>query len=1133
MYNGTLSSDPVIAAAEIREVAEHIIITRYMILVGFVVLIYDHLLTLVEEVEFVWRRPKNLISWIFLGNRYLTPVVLAIDIYDKLGGAKGLSVPVIVTWVIGEIVFHFGSHASVHGLVVIRVNALWGNRPAIRWFLYGSWFAYFVTTLSIALAAAIQKIETFHPDPVINICFSIVGHFVLWVWVPPIMLECILFGFTVAKAFNQNRRAISSTPIAYVLYRDGALYFIVITLCSIFNLIVWRWLPLSYFALAKYFSLGLVNAMASRMILNLRSLGGVRNDDTPPTVYFVEAVPSQVCKDGELTFDARCITSETREIRFQHPYANFNRIASPSRKDRALPSLPDHHSAQYSHKKKQTGPHNDPYFYNRQANQLRALKVRRPEFNFKVTPTLPEPAFAHTGSFMGTAEIEETAARVAISPTPGGRRSKRSSLKSSKLGPPTGDTYSMETWSVKTVPLSQAQTRDVEVQSNVSSDSAASRGESKPQRGAGLADRQNEALQEFESLKRKYLQYNKQIIKENSNLRVQVEEMKAQISQLYVENLALGRSNIALEKELKREKARRTSGGDPKTINQTDKLAADMIKQLETLRQSFAKMTQPPPEPKKEPTPEPVIRSRPSVSNRINLISRAPEFENIEEGEELDEDEYDRCLEPSLVPLPDDDDDLSPRTSHPLSSSSSPEMQVEVQPAAPKRKPTRRQSGLLGPSRARISLSPDDEEEVAGMLADREEETTSVVPAALKARRKAKNTEGNPRPGLCDVTNSPPRRENIQKGIMSVLDEAEDDLKVGLKAIQPPAQRTERSKPKSAGAPPSSKSVTPDPSTAPSLPTSIASADGHADSAEEASASARPTRARKSVNYAEPKLNTKMRKPDEPAPIPYGYPSLPSAGGSLSKSSKAAVTPVATTSSTPAPVDRPIKPLPSSSSKVPTAPSQQKPTSGRKSLDSDSDDPLPQPQSRPKAKAGQSESFARPPSVSPVPRSDLSSDEEESEEEPTEEEDMDVTPKKKRPAFKVVDEFKCASLSSTAPTTKPSRIAAPVATSSTHERPFTTSSLPRPTSQQPSTLGFQRTNPAPSAASSFAGDAASKKRKTAPVKYQYFDFDSDEDEGVVEGDSEYVPPERIKPPAPKKSTAQAASGTARRHSSTS
>ncbi|KIO16503.1 hypothetical protein M407DRAFT_33858 [Tulasnella calospora MUT 4182] len=302
MYNGTLSSDPVVAVAEIREIAKHFTVSRYMIVAGFVILLYDHFLTIKEEIEFVWRRPKNLISWIFLFNRYLTPAVIAIDIYDKLGGAKDLSVAVIVTWVISEIVFHFASHASIHALVVIRVNALWGNRPAIRWSLYGGWFVYAVTSLSIALTAALQHVATFHPDPLINICFSIVSKFVLWVWVPPIILESVLFSLTVAKSIQQSRRAISSTPIAYVLYRDGALYFVVITLCSIFNLIVWEWLPLSYFALAEYFTLALVNAMASRLILNLRQLGGVRNDDTPPTVYFVEAAPSQQLQSHSISF---------------------------------------------------------------------------------------------------------------------------------------------------------------------------------------------------------------------------------------------------------------------------------------------------------------------------------------------------------------------------------------------------------------------------------------------------------------------------------------------------------------------------------------------------------------------------------------------------------------------------------------------------------------------------------------------------------------------------------------------------------------------------------------------------------------------------------------------------------------
>lgn len=75
-------------------------------------------------------------------------------------------------------------------------------------------------------------------------------------------------------------------------------------------------------------------------------------------------------------------------------------------------------------------------------------------------------------------------------------------------------------------------------------------------------------------MKRKYLTYNKQIIKENSQLRVQVEELKGQISQLYVENLALGKSNIALDKELRKEKAAKKGFGNVKSIHETDAMVS-------------------------------------------------------------------------------------------------------------------------------------------------------------------------------------------------------------------------------------------------------------------------------------------------------------------------------------------------------------------------------------------------------------------------------------------------------------------------------------------------------------------------------------------------------------------------------
>ena len=201
-----------------------------------------------------------------------------------------------------------------------------------------------------------------------------------------------------------------------------------------------------------------------------------------------------------------------------------------------------------------------------------------------------------------------------------------------------------------------------------------------------------------------------------------------------------------------------------------------MIKQLEALRQSFLQITPntSPSPPPSEPTPT-VLREKPSVSTRLNIISRAPEFSLIQEGEE-DEEDITVQLDPLTVPLPTDDEDASPRSLSPTSSIEA----SRTSNVTARRKPSRRQSGLLGPSRPRDSTSPvepaqvEEENEVDDMLvAD-----AAPPPSVAKARKRAKPGDGTATKGLHDVTNSPPRRDRIEApapGIMSVLDDHRED----------------------------------------------------------------------------------------------------------------------------------------------------------------------------------------------------------------------------------------------------------------------------------------------------------------------------------------------------------------------
>ncbi|KAG8907935.1 hypothetical protein FRB99_001443 [Tulasnella sp. 403] len=68
----------------------HITASRYLSFAGFVVLIYDHLLTFADEVELIWLKPMSLVTMLFLFNRYLVPLIIMVDLYDKGGFARNV-----------------------------------------------------------------------------------------------------------------------------------------------------------------------------------------------------------------------------------------------------------------------------------------------------------------------------------------------------------------------------------------------------------------------------------------------------------------------------------------------------------------------------------------------------------------------------------------------------------------------------------------------------------------------------------------------------------------------------------------------------------------------------------------------------------------------------------------------------------------------------------------------------------------------------------------------------------------------------------------------------------------------------------------------------------------------------------
>jgi len=194
----------------------------YVMLAFMMLVLYDHVITLDKEIEWIWTLRWGLPKIIFLINRYLiTPLILLAAISQTLyplsqsfcGFAIGF-----VTW--SPLLTFSGAEL----LMIFRVCSLYGHHKLVVWFLR-IYFILVVTT-STALQVLAIMMNTFSYILYENVpgCYSVSdGHAILWAaWVPALTLEgvlVLLMAYKVISYPNNFNQTIT------LLARDSTIYF--------------------------------------------------------------------------------------------------------------------------------------------------------------------------------------------------------------------------------------------------------------------------------------------------------------------------------------------------------------------------------------------------------------------------------------------------------------------------------------------------------------------------------------------------------------------------------------------------------------------------------------------------------------------------------------------------------------------------------------------------------------------------------------------------------------------------------------------------------------------------------------------------------------------------------------------
>jgi len=240
-------------------------LTNYVAFIGFTILVWDHIITFDDEVKYIWRRRKTLLTYLFLINRYFTP----------LGFVGGL-IAYFSDWSYAgcnHFVRYEGATVSIaielSGLMMLlRVRALYIQQPKVIWFVGSILLAEIVVNAwLVSHGEAVQHSTGVHAcsmifDPSLRFAPSASA------WLP-LLYDTIVIGLTLVKCVGPVKQRTAS-HIVKTLLKDGLIYYSAIFAVNFVLAIMIVSTPPGVKNICAQLEQLLTVAMMSRITLNLK-----------------------------------------------------------------------------------------------------------------------------------------------------------------------------------------------------------------------------------------------------------------------------------------------------------------------------------------------------------------------------------------------------------------------------------------------------------------------------------------------------------------------------------------------------------------------------------------------------------------------------------------------------------------------------------------------------------------------------------------------------------------------------------------------------------------------------------------------------------------------------------------------
>ncbi|CAE6350188.1 unnamed protein product [Rhizoctonia solani] len=245
----------------------HLAAVKSFMLASFALMIYDHMITLAEEVDRIWQREWTGATWLFVLNRYLTELQFIVNVVSfhhphwtgKVSPCDDfMPFPAVSTLI---------SIAIAEIIMVLRTYALYQRNKYILRLLAFFWAGQVIVMVTTLRHPT--RVEL--PEGLVGCIQGASGNYSVAFWLAPLATDSVIFGLTVFKALEYIHKMKYRVPLIHVILRDGILYFTVILTANLLNCLLCFLAPSSIKVIGASFSQIITVVMISRLQLNLRS----------------------------------------------------------------------------------------------------------------------------------------------------------------------------------------------------------------------------------------------------------------------------------------------------------------------------------------------------------------------------------------------------------------------------------------------------------------------------------------------------------------------------------------------------------------------------------------------------------------------------------------------------------------------------------------------------------------------------------------------------------------------------------------------------------------------------------------------------------------------------------------------